>query len=264
MAQESLSRWLDEGSGLVGESCLSFTLSGPWAHFRRVEGNIVKQTYRVIPRTTVAGLLAAVMGIGRNEYYDLFGPDVSAVSIEPVTDLRTMNMPTNTLSTAYENITKVPKRGRKLRIGLPDPTAPRQQHNYEVLVDPAYRIDLWLEDEQRYQELRRRLRSGESYYVPSLGLSEHLARIEYHGEFEVGSADDEKTVDSVVPGDTESVVPQEDTHHRVERSPAFMTADEGGRTTSEFRSYAYAPDASSLRVKGIVPHRVDGRTVLFT
>ena len=89
------------------ERCLSLTVSGPWGHFRRVEGNVVKQTYRVIPRTTVAGLLAAVLGISRDEYYDLFGPEQSWIAIEPVEPLRTVNMPMNTLSTADGDLTSL-------------------------------------------------------------------------------------------------------------------------------------------------------------
>src|SRR6056297_2375176 len=96
---------------VVGETCLSFTVRGEWAHFRRIEGNIVKQTYRLMPRTSIAGMLAGMLGLGRDKYYDLFGQDVSAVAIQPESRLRTMNVPQNTLSTAKENIQMHPKRG---------------------------------------------------------------------------------------------------------------------------------------------------------
>ena len=200
MGQESLEAWPADGGG--GEDserlkrCLSLTIRGPWGHFRRVEGNVVKQTYRIIPRTTVAGLLAAVLGIERDGYYELFGPGRSAVAIEPVREVRTLNMPMNTLSTADGNLQSLNGRG-KLSVKLPDPTTLRQQHNYEVLVDPAYRIDIALADDERYRVLRATLEEGKSYYVPSLGLSEHLAEIEYHGEFDVepGSAVDPARVD---------------------------------------------------------------------
>ncbi len=247
------------------KKCLSFTISGPWAHFRRVEGNIVKQTYRLIPRTTLAGLVAAMLGIGRDEYYELFAPERSAVAIEPVSELRAINMPQNTLSTAGEHINRVPARNRTLRIGLPDPTELRQQHNYEVLVDPAYRIDLWIDDTARYEQLKRTLENGESYYVPSLGLSEHLATVEYHGEFAVepGPDDEIVRVDSVVPEAVNSIVADAGTKYGIERSPAFMTATDSGRTTTGFAAYAYNPSGGALSVRDIEPSRVDGRSVVF-
>lgn len=264
MSQQSLDGWTADGNSSRPSRCLSFTIRGPWGHFRRIEGNIVKQTYRIIPRTTVAGLLAAVLGIKRDGYYDLFAPDSSAVAIEPVQEIRTINMPMNTLSTAAGNLQSLNGRG-KISIKLPDPTTLRQQHNYEVLVDPAYRIDISLADEERYTELRETLAAGESHYVPSLGLSEHLADIEYHGEFDIadGPQNDTVEVDSAVPNAIEDVVLEAGTRCQIEESPAFMEADSGGRTTTGFTNYAYNPDAGSLKIRDTTAASVDGRTVVF-
>jgi CRISPR-associated protein Cas5h len=263
MAQESLAAWTGDSDGHP-ERCLSLTVRGPWGHFRRVEGNVVKQTYRIIPRTTVAGLLAAVLGIDRDGYYDLFGPGRSAIAIQPVRELRTVNMPINALSTAAENMQSLNSRG-KISVKLPDPTDLRQQHNYEVLVDPEYRIDVALDDEDQYEHLRAMLAAGKSHYAPSLGLSEHLAEIEFHGEFAVEDGPDESrvTVDSAVPDAVDDVVLDPDVRCGIEESPAFMTAEEGGRTTTEFTAYAYNPGGGPLTVRDVRASRVDGRTVVF-
>ncbi|RJT07550.1 type I-B CRISPR-associated protein Cas5b [Halococcus sp. IIIV-5B] len=264
MGQESPPEPTDEEVAWSPERCLSVTIRGPWGHFRRVEGNVVKQTYRIIPRTTVAGLLAAVLGIERDGYYDLFGPNGSRIAIQPVSQIRTLNMPMNTLSTADSDLTSVNSRG-KLTVKFPNPTHLRQQHNYEVLVDPAYRIDIALRDEGKYHELRETLAAGKSHYVPSLGLSEHLAELEYHGEFEIqdGPTEEIISVDSAVPNAVENVVPEPDSRCQVEESPGFMEADSGGRTTTAFTSYVYNPDAEALRVKNVETNTVDGRTVVF-
>lgn len=264
MQQETLEEFdsaVDRGNP---ERCLSLTVRGPWGHFRRIEGNIVKQTYRVMPRTTAAGLLAAVLGIGRDEYYDLFAPDKSAIAIEPIDSLRTVNMPMNTLTTAEEAMQSLNSRG-KVSVKLPDPTKPRQQHNYEVLVEPAYRLDVWLCDDDRFEELAATLEAGKSHYVPSLGLSEHLASLEYHGTFEIseGSSEDVVSVDSAAPDVMDDVVPDAAARCQVESSPAFMARSEGGRTTTGFTNYAYNPDGGSLSVRGAETSVVDGRTVMF-
>lgn len=249
----------------VPERCLSFTISGPWGHFRRIDGNVVKQTYRVIPRTTVAGLVAAMLGIERDGYYDLFEEGSSAMAIEPTSELRTVNVPVNTLSASDGDIRSVPKRGRTLKIGLPDPTKPRQQHNYEVLVDPAYRIDLWLSDDEVYEQLRTQLEAGKSHYVPSLGLSEYLASVEFHGEFEVEEGDpkDPAEIDSAVPEAVDSIVPEPGETHGIEQSPAFMETHDGGRRTTGYTAYAYDSGGGSLKVRNVSPSVVDGRNVLF-
>jgi CRISPR-associated protein Cas5h len=266
VSQETLTEFSGKRRG--GEStpsrCLSVTVRGPWGHFRRIEGNIVKQTYRIIPRTTVAGLLAAVLGIGRDDYYDLFAHGASAIAIEPVESLRTVNMPMNTLSTADEAMKSLNGRG-KISVKLPDPSKLRQQHNYEVLVDPAYRLDVWLSDDERLEELASMLADGRSHYVPSLGLSEHLAEFEYHGTFDVesGPSSGDVAVDSAVPNAVDRVVPDADSRCQVEESPAFMERDPGGRTTTAFTSYTYNPDGGSLTVREPETHVVDDRTVMF-
>ncbi|MBX0288548.1 type I-B CRISPR-associated protein Cas5b [Halomicroarcula sp. F28] len=264
MSQQSLDDWTADGNGGQPDRCLSFTVRGPWGHFRRIEGNIVKQTYRIIPRTTVAGLLAAILGIERDGYYDLFAPDSSAIAIEPVREIRTVNMPMNTLSTAAGNLQSLNGRG-KISVKLPDPTTLRQQHNYEVLVDPAYRIDVALADEKVYTKLCEMLADGESHYVPSLGLSEHLADIEYHGEFDVADGPETDTVeiDSAVPNAVDDVVLDAGTRCQIEESPAFMESDAGGRTTTGFTNYAYNPDADSLEVRDTTTVSIDDRTVVF-
>ena len=264
MGQESSIERTDDGSEWSPERCLSLTVRGPWGHFRRVEGNVVKQTYRIIPRTTVAGLLAAVLGIGRDEYYELFAPDRSAVAIEPLRELRALNMPMNTLSTAAGDLRSLNAHG-KISVKFPDSTKLRQQHNYEVLVEPAYRIDVALADDDRYDRLRELLAAGKSHYVPSLGLSEHLAEIEYHGEFDIGAGtnDGRTAVDSAVPNAVDDVVIDAGSRCGVEESPAFMRADSGGRTTTAFTTYAYSPDAEPLEVRDIETSRVDDRTVVF-
>ena len=262
MGQEPLTEWTDEEA--FPDRCLSVTVRGPWGHFRRVEGNVVKQTYHVMPRTTVAGLLAAVLGIERDGYYELFGPDESAIAIEPVSRLRTVNMPMNSLSTAEGNLRSLNSRG-KPSIQLPDPSALRQQHNYEVLVEPAYRIDVTLRDQERYAELRGMLDAGQSHYVPSLGLSEYLAELEYHGEFAVETEPPSGAVeiDSAVPNAVDSLIVEAGVDSGIEESPAFMTADDAGRTTTAFTTYAYNTDGGSLRADGVETARVGDRTVVF-
>jgi len=133
-------------------------------------------------------------------------------------------------------------------------------------VEPAYRIDVWLSDDERYEQLRSLLESGKSYYVPSLGLSEYLATVDYHGEFSIEPGPDSETVDidSTVPEAVDSIVPEPDTRYQIEQTPAFMERDEGGRTTSAFVSYVYNPDGGSLRLTDVSSCTVDGRAVVFT
>ena len=272
----------DEDHDALPDHCLSLTVSGPWGHFRRVDGNTVKATYRLPPRTTVAGLLAAIAGYERNGYYEVFDRDRSGIAIQPVggraagcgaereSAIRTMNLPENSLTTSNEGMKTVNSRG-KVSIRYPNPDADRQRTNYEVLVNPAYRFDVRLADETAYERLHDRLADGRSEYVPSLGLSEFLASVTFHGEFALTPASDgdgkSVAVDSALPA-PEGIVPAPERPHATERSPGDMTrtSERGftGRKTTEFLRWAYSRDGDPLRARTADAYEVDGRTVVFS
>jgi CRISPR-associated protein Cas5h len=249
----------------VPPKCLSFTISGQWGHFKDISGNVVRETYRIMPRTTIAGMIAAMLGLDRNSYYPYFQEETASIAVEPTTTLRTLNVPVNTLSTDDSGIQKV-KSGRTLTLNVPDSTKARQRHVYEFLVDPSYRIDIWMENKEMYSRLKTRLEEGTSHYTPSLGLSELLATINYHGEFEPSGTDVDEpiSVDSAVPNEhVRDIIPSVETTHRVEKSPSIMEADDGGRITTDFSEYGYNPAGDSLKVATEKQIKVDGRTVLF-
>jgi CRISPR-associated protein Cas5h len=254
--------------GGVPDQCLSLTVRADWGHFRRIDRTVTKQTYRLPPRTTVAGMLAAIVGSPRDSYYETFGSDVSAIAVEPVGTTRTVTEPMLGLSTnPDEHFESAGGTGQKtVQIRYPDSTLNRQLHSYELLVNPAYRIDVAVEDEAFYRALADRLAKGTTHYPLSMGLSEYLAWIEFHGEFTVEPRDGEIVeVDSAIPAGTESVVPREGVRTHVERMPVFMQADEHGRHTTGFGEYTFTTDESGIEIRSdeITPVRVGDRSVVF-
>jgi CRISPR-associated protein Cas5h len=226
----------------------------------------------VIPRTTVAGLLAAIVGASRDSYYDVFAADSSAVAITPLSDLRTVNIPETVIGTDPDQQTARSFGSRRSNLlTYQDTTQDRQIHVYETLVDPAYRIDVAVEDEAFATELRSHLEAGTSHYPPSMGLSEHLASVE------LISTDARPTrvrgsnsvaVDSVVPGSLDVTIPEPGVQYSAERSPGTMKAIPGGRKTTRFDDYVYTPAGDSTI--NVDPSKLDtpvaeigDRTVVF-
>ncbi|KZN26058.1 type I-B CRISPR-associated protein Cas5 [Haladaptatus sp. R4] len=256
----------------VPDRCLSFTVRSSWGHFKRVGRSVTKQTYRIPPRTTIAGMLAAIVGADRDSYYDVFGADNAAIAITPLSDLRTINIPTVGVGTdpGQDVTTKVGNYYSTYNLTYQDTTKDRQLHAYEVLADPAYRIDVALEDEAFYTDLREHLTSGTSVYPPSLGKSEYLATIEdVRSGQSPGRIENDTTidVDSIVPGSLSDAIPQGGVTYGIERSPAVMEQDGGGRRTTRFDDYVYTQQAeNSVRIKADAdpaPVSVGSRTVVF-
>lgn len=254
----------------IPDTCLSFTVRSTWGHFKRVGRSVTKQTYRIPPRTTVAGILAAIVGADRDSYYDVFQDGNSAIAITPLSELRTVNIPTTGLGTdPDQDVTTTVGSWRTFKITYQESRKDRQLHAQEVLADPAYRIDVAVEDDSFYESLRTHLEAGTSVYPPSLGKSEYLATIE---NVEINTPtrveqDGTTDIDSIVPISLGDAVPQPGITYGVERSPAVMEADRGGRTTTRFDDYVYTRDgASPVRVSDradVEPVVVGDRTVVF-
>lgn len=255
----------------VPDVCLSLTVHSTWGHFKRVGRSVTKQTYRVPPRTTVAGMLSAIVGCDRDSYYDVFANDTSAIAITPLSDVRTINVPTTGLGTdPDQSVTKTAGSRRSYALTYQDTKGDRQLHAYEVLADPEYRIDIAVEDEEYYEMLKNRLANRESFYPPSLGKSEYLCTIE-DVETDVSPSviqqADQYDIDSVVPVSLSEVIPQPGVTYGIERSPAVMEATRGGRRTTRFDDYVYTQAAdATVRVDSsteVAPVTIGDRTVVF-
>jgi len=216
-------------------------------------------------------MLAAIVGSDRDTYYNVFGAETSAITITPLSDIRTVNVPTTGLGTdPKQAVTKTAGSRRSYALTYQDTEGDRQIHAYELLADPQYRIDVAVEDEEYYEKLKTRLDNGESYYPPSLGKSEYLCTIE-DVETDVTpteiDAADQYDIDSVVPISLSEVIPQQGVTYDIERSPAVMEATSGGRKTTRFDDYVYTRSADAdIQVDStadITPVSVGERTVVF-
>ncbi len=246
---------------VVGREALSFTVRGPWAHFRRIDATTEKLTYRVMPRTTVAGLLAAVLGEPRDSYYDTFAKDASAIAVSPECALETQSIPQLTLPTKGGNIMTAEGVSGKTVIDPQAIAEERKRRTFEYVVDASYRIDVILDDTETFERLAEFLESGRSTYTPSLGKTECLADITEVSRNTVEADGDPEAIDSTVP--EKHVVPTAGEPLRMERTPAYMEADEGGRSTTGFVSYAFAPGDQTLKAPSAPVRSVDGRSVCF-
>jgi len=244
-----------------GRDSLSFTVTGPWAHFRRIDTTTEKLTYRVIPRTTVAGLIAAILGKPRDSYYDTFSPKNSAIAITPQSTLQTMPIPQLTLPTEEGDIQTADGVSGKTVIDTETIATERKRRTFEYVIDPAYRIDVVIDDDSVFDPLSEMLHEGRSTYTPYLGKSECLATIHNVTIETVETGPENTAVDSIVPEDY--VVPTAGKPIRMERTPAYMTAMDSGRRTTGFVSYAYAGGDNTLSVAGAETHTVGDRTVCF-
>ncbi len=170
---------------------LVFDISGKMAHFRQYYTNSSSLSYFFPPRTVITGMVAGMMGLPRDSYYDRFSEDAMRVALSIRSPLRKK---IQTLNYVWaENRSQVNLSAGKhtqvpMEIVLP--------LDYRDLI--VYRIFLWHEDEGVFSRMKDVI-GGEKIHFPLyLGISECLASMnflglgeareeEFTGEIEVSS-----------------------------------------------------------------------------
>lgn len=63
---------------------ISFDISGKIAHFRKYYSNNTALSFSIPPRTTIMGILAAICGMAKDSYYELFSSENIDIGIAPL------------------------------------------------------------------------------------------------------------------------------------------------------------------------------------
>jgi CRISPR-associated protein Cas5h len=67
---------------------LAFDICGKFAHFRKFYSNSSALTHFIPPRTTVAGMIAGILGIERDAYYETFSSENCDIGIRLLTRVK--------------------------------------------------------------------------------------------------------------------------------------------------------------------------------
>jgi len=128
------------------KSLLVFDLVGPMAHFRKFYSNSSSLSYRIPPRTVLTGIIAALLGCERDEYYEELTLERARIGVALKTPVRTLMQTVNYLYTKNEGWdgskghTQIP-----VELVLPRPPMPLLRyciyfaHANDELVDDLYR-----------------------------------------------------------------------------------------------------------------------------
>lgn len=239
---------------------IEFTVKGKWAHFRRIDTTTVKQSYRVIPPTTLMGLIAAMLGYSRDSYYDTFSKSNAAFAIIVDAPVDPYQLAKLDLSTTGNDFVSGRNKGVLKNLIARDTTLDdRQQRLYEYLKDPAYRIVAAIDDEEIRTDLISRLSNNEFVYTPSLGRSECLAYVSDWREAQLSTTTAE-AIDSTAPVD----VAKATNEVSVERTPQRFTTEKHSRKPTSFISYSFSKSGGQVSVLEDTTVYSTGRdTVLF-
>lgn len=151
---------------------LVFDLIGKMAHFRKYYTNSSSLSYYFPPRTTVMGIIAGIIGLERDSYYETFYEGKCKISISIKTPLRKK---INTINYVWaENIKQINLSAKQhtqvpLEIILPE------DYNKSIV----YRIFFYHEEQKIFDSVKEMVVKEKVCFPPYLGLSEFIGNIKY-------------------------------------------------------------------------------------
>jgi len=217
---------------------LVFDVWSDYAHFRRGYTTTSPLTYPFPSRTTLAGLVSAILGLPRDSYYELFGKDNSAFALQILNPIRKIKITQNLIDT-------------KTGFYLWDNKGQRTQIPFEFVKKPRYRLYVWLEDPNKFDDLIKLIKKHKSVYTPYLGISECIANFEIFkkGVFEVKKKrvnGGEVEIHSIIRKEVlKKIKLEEGKKYGVVKVPGFMNED---RSVSEYIVFYYEEDGKPLKI----------------
>lgn len=216
-----------------------FDIKAKFAHFRKFYTNSSSLTYGIPPRTAICGILAAILGLERDSYYEKFSSKKVHIAVKKLNSTRKIMQTLNYIrATSMSELIK-----------------PRQhtQVPFEVLVGENgvnFRIYLGAEDGNLLRELEKRLKENRTIFPPYLGSANFGCSISYVGRFE-GKAitnDDMVSLNTVVRSDQIKDIDISEYSGRLikERMAADFSID---RTINRVETYIYDDDGKPIDVK---------------
>ncbi|MDZ7361955.1 MAG: type I-B CRISPR-associated protein Cas5b [candidate division KSB1 bacterium] len=155
---------------------LAFDWKGFMAHFRQFDANSSALSYSFPPPTVVAGMLAGVLGIEKDEYYERFNRSNLQIAVQIVTPPRKLVQTLNYIFAKSANDLNMS--GDNLHTQIPAellvaPTFPQAPLHYRIFVKTA--------EAKLAGELEEALRQPKFRYLPYLGSAPFTSWIEWLG-----------------------------------------------------------------------------------
>ena len=199
-------------------------------------------TYGVPPRTTLTGLLGAIMGLppnGKDNYHDIFHPEKAKISVLIKHPVKRQSV--------NKNMLKIKGKTSKLTdLSGPPKNIERNQVPFEILKEPKYRIYLWMKDKEKEKKLVEMLEHHKSVYTPYLGISEFIADFDYLGKRKVKLCEEKNVqIDSVLRKEIYQPLFEEGKKYRRENVSLLMNEH---RTVQEFGEILYEVYSESIEV----------------
>ncbi len=232
-----------------------FDIWGDYGHFKKFHTTASPLTFSFPPPTAVIGIVAAILGMDKENYWDAFSLDNTRVAVRIINPVKKIRTGINVIET-------------KSAGAMFNRIRQRSQIKYEYLKDAHYRIFFSHDDMELMERLQEMLTAHKTIYTLSLGSAQMLAGFSFIGAYEAReiSGDSYVSVHSVLPLEenmkinSKVISLEENRQYTKEIVASRMNAN---REVLEYRTVLFDRNAMSIsaNVEGIA--KVGDENVLF-
>ncbi len=215
---------------------IAFDLWGDYAHFRKHYTTTSPLTFSIPPRTTLCGLLAAIIGLDKTEYLLHFSDKDASIAVQLLNEVKK--------TTLAENLIDTKKAGKMM-----NRIKQRTQIRFELLKEPKYRIFVHHQDLSIYLKLKEMLKAHKTVYTPCLGLSELLASFKYIKEYRAEKVETDSELEILTALPKKNLIElsfQDDYEYLSETMPRNMLPD---RTVTEYMPVIFERKHKPLKAR---------------
>jgi CRISPR-associated protein Cas5h len=248
------------------EKIISFSICGKFAHFRKFYTNASSLTYLLPPRTALTGLLASILELPRDSYYDTLSPEQAfiASAISPSASIKKSTQSLNMLHDKFFNYLI---KGSGSRDNM------HTQCKMELLMaDPGHKIEYMIyiampPENPLFKELIHRLETGNTGYGVYLGQRQFRADIQLQKVFsksDITALDDAPTLDSACLLENIAQLDEsKDTHIVDESSPIHFRSSSPGREPVSIKHICFERSGKSISGHFKNCYRIADKTISF-
>jgi CRISPR-associated protein Cas5h len=217
---------------------LVFDIWADYAQFKKPFTTMSPQTFSVPTGTAIIGMISAIVGLDKTEYWQYFPEDSFKLAIGVRGAIKKVVVPINTLKTTS------PKHFSRFE--------DHKRTTMEFIKDGKFRVWFAWDNEELFTQLFERVKRHESHYTISLGLAWNLANFEFIGLFEaeeIQRSSEFVEVHSLIPkrliGDEETI----DFENRkifINNIPVRMKTD-NSRIVEQYDEYLFDSDGYPIR-----------------
>ncbi len=215
-----------------------FDIWADYAQFKKPFTTMSPQTFSMPSGTAIVGLISAIIGLDKNEYWTKFPKNSYQLAIGIRETIKKVVIPFNTLKTTSS------KHFYRFEA--------HKQTTMEFIKDGKFRIWFAWNDVDNFRKLVENLKNHESYYTASLGLAWNIADFKFVGLFEeetINLNNEFCEINSVIP--KRSIVENGEIdfeNHKifVNNIPVRMRSD-NSRIVEQYDEYLFDSDGKPIR-----------------